>query len=143
MRILRSCQELGIATVAAHSEADDHAMHVRLADESVCIGPAPARQSYLDQAAVIGAALVTDVDAIHPGIGFLSETAEFAEKVREHGLAFIGPSAEHIRTMGDKISARNLAKKDWLARRARECGGLCRLLQRHANLPSSVAIPFC
>ena len=111
LRILRSCQELGIATVAAHSEADDHAMHVRLADESVCIGPAPARQSYLDQAAVIGAALVTDVDAIHPGIGFLSETAEFAEKVREHGLAFIGPSAEHIRTMGDKISARNLAKK--------------------------------
>ena len=111
LRILRSCQELGIATVAAHSEADDHAMHVRLADESVCIGPAPARQSYLDQAAVIGAAMITDVDAIHPGIGFLSENAEFADKVREHGLAFIGPSAEHIRTMGDKIAARNLAKE--------------------------------
>ena len=111
LRILRSCRELGIETVAAHSEADNHAMHVRLADESVCIGPAPARQSYLDQAAVIAAAMVTDADAIHPGIGFLSENAEFADKVRAHGIGFIGPSSEHIRTMGDKISARTLAEK--------------------------------
>ena len=111
LRILRSCRELGIQAVAAHSEADELAMHVRFADESVCIGPAPARESYLNQAAVISAALVTGADAIHPGIGFLSENPDFAERVRAHGLAFIGPSHEHIRTMGDKIAARRRAEE--------------------------------
>ncbi|MGR4001464.1 MAG: acetyl-CoA carboxylase biotin carboxylase subunit [Alphaproteobacteria bacterium] len=109
LRILRSCRELGIRTVVAHSEADELAMHVRFSDESVCIGPAPARRSYLDQAAIISAALVTDADAIHPGIGFLSENADFAEKVRAHGISFVGPSEEHIRLMGDKVSARRHA----------------------------------
>ena len=111
LRILRSCRELGIRTVVAHSEADELAMHVRFSDESVCVGPADARRSYLDQAAIISAAMVTDADAIHPGIGFLSENADFAGKVRAHGMAFVGPSEEHIRVMGDKVSARREAAR--------------------------------
>ncbi len=107
LRIQRACRELGIPTVAVHSTADSDAMHVRLADESVCIGPPPARDSYLHTAAVLSAAAVTGADAIHPGYGFLSENARFAEMVEAHGLTFIGPSSDHIRMMGDKISAKS------------------------------------
>ena len=107
LRIQRACRELGIKTVAVHSTADDDAMHVRLADESVCIGPPSARESYLNVAAILSAATVTGADAIHPGYGFLSENARFAEMVEAHGLTFIGPSSEHIRIMGDKIAAKS------------------------------------
>ncbi len=106
LRIQRACRELGIPTVAVHSTADAQAMHVRLADESVCIGPASARDSYLNVAAILSAAAVTGADAIHPGYGFLSENANFAEMVEAHGLTFIGPSSAHIRMMGDKITAK-------------------------------------
>ncbi len=106
LRIQRACRELGIPTVAVHSTIDANAMHVRLADESVCIGPAAARDSYLNMAAILTAASVTGADAIHPGYGFLSENAGFAEMVADHGLTFIGPSAAHIRMMGDKITAK-------------------------------------
>ncbi|MEM1379347.1 MAG: acetyl-CoA carboxylase biotin carboxylase subunit [Pseudomonadota bacterium] len=106
MRVHRACRELGIPTVAVHSTADSKAMHVRLADESVCIGPAQAKDSYLNIAAILSAAEITGADAIHPGYGFLSENARFAEIVKAHNITFIGPSAEHIRTMGDKISAK-------------------------------------
>ncbi|MDB5382478.1 MAG: acetyl-CoA carboxylase biotin carboxylase subunit [Rhodospirillales bacterium] len=106
LRIHRACQEMGIKTVAVHSTADATAMHVRLADESVCIGPPAARDSYLNVAAILSAATITGAEAIHPGYGFLSENARFAEMVEAHGLAFIGPTAAHIRMMGDKIAAK-------------------------------------
>ncbi len=106
LRVQRACRELGIGTVAVHSTADSEAMHVRLADESVCVGPPAARDSYLNMAAILTAASVTGADAIHPGYGFLSENAAFAEMVEAHGLTFIGPSSDHIRMMGDKITAR-------------------------------------
>ena len=106
LRIQRACRELGIPTVAVHSTADVDAMHVRLADESVCIGPPSARESYLNIPAILSAAVVTGADAIHPGYGFLSENADFAEMVETHGMTFIGPSPAHIRMMGDKISAK-------------------------------------
>lgn len=106
LRVQRACRELGIPTVAVHSTADAEAMHVRLADESVCIGPPPARDSYLNVPALISAASVTGADAIHPGYGFLSENAAFAETVEAHGMTFIGPSPDHIRVMGDKIAAK-------------------------------------
>jgi acetyl-CoA carboxylase biotin carboxylase subunit len=106
LRIQRACREIGIPTVAVHSTADAEAMHVRLADESVCIGPPPARDSYLNAAAILSAATITGADAIHPGYGFLSENAEFAEMVEAHGLTFIGPAPAHIRMMGDKIAAK-------------------------------------
>ena len=109
LRIHRACREMGIKTVAVHSTADSNAMHVRLADESVCIGPPPARDSYLNKAAILSAATITGADAIHPGYGFLSENADFAQMVEEHGLAFIGPKADHIRMMGDKITAKRAA----------------------------------
>jgi len=111
LRILRACKELGIQTVAAHSTADANAMHVRLADESVCIGPPPSRDSYLNIHEILAACEITGADAIHPGYGFLSENAKFAEILEAHNLTFIGPSAEHIRTMGDKIEAKATAKK--------------------------------
>ena len=107
LRILRACRELGIRTVAVHSTADTDSMHVRLADESVCIGPPASRDSYLNVAAILTAATITGADAIHPGYGFLSENADFAETVEAHDLTFIGPSAEHIRMMGDKITAKS------------------------------------
>ena len=107
LRILRACRELGIRTVAVHSTADADSMHVRLADESVCIGPPASRDSYLNVAAILTAATITGADAIHPGYGFLSENADFAETVEAHDLTFIGPSAEHIRMMGDKITAKS------------------------------------
>ncbi len=106
LRIQRACRELGIPTVAVHSTADAEAMHVRLADESVCIGPAAAKDSYLNIPAILSAAAITGADAIHPGYGFLSENARFAEMVEAHGLTFIGPSPAHIRIMGDKIEAK-------------------------------------
>jgi acetyl-CoA carboxylase biotin carboxylase subunit len=111
LRVHRACQEMGIRTVAVHSTADNTAMHVRLADESVCIGPPPARDSYLNMAAIISAAAITGADAIHPGYGFLSENAGFAEMVEAHGLAFIGPTAAHIRMMGDKIAAKDAMRR--------------------------------
>jgi len=106
LRVLRACRELGIRTVAVHSTADSEAMHVRLADESVCIGPPASRDSYLNIPAILTAAMMTGSDAIHPGYGFLSENAGFAEAVEAHGLTFIGPTADHIRMMGDKITAK-------------------------------------
>jgi len=109
LRIHRACREMGIKTVAVHSTADDTAMHVRLADESVCIGPPPARESYLNIPAILSAAQITGVDAIHPGLGFLAENPGFAEMVEEHGFVFIGPSVEHIRMMGDKVAAKRTA----------------------------------
>jgi acetyl-CoA carboxylase, biotin carboxylase subunit len=109
LRIHRACKEMGIATVAVHSTADADAMHVRLADESVCIGPPPAAKSYLHIPAIIAAAEITGAQAIHPGYGFLSENAKFAEIVTQHQMTFIGPTAEHIRLMGDKIAAKQAA----------------------------------
>jgi acetyl-CoA carboxylase biotin carboxylase subunit len=106
LRIQRACRELGIQSVAVHSTADADAMHVRLADESVCIGPPPAKDSYLNMPSILSAALVTGAEAIHPGYGFLAENAGFAEMVEAHGLTFIGPSPAHIRMMGDKITAK-------------------------------------
>ncbi len=111
LRIHRACREMGIHTVAVHSTADAEAMHVRLADESVCIGPPPAADSYLNVPAIIAAAEITGTDAIHPGYGFLSENAGFAEIVEEHGFAFIGPTPEHIRMMGDKIAAKETMRR--------------------------------
>jgi acetyl-CoA carboxylase biotin carboxylase subunit len=109
LRILRACKELGIATVAVHSTADADAMHVKLADESVCIGPPAARDSYLNIPSLIAACEITGADAVHPGYGFLSENARFAEVLAGHKIGFIGPKAEHIRTMGDKIEAKRTA----------------------------------
>ncbi|MEL7462575.1 MAG: acetyl-CoA carboxylase biotin carboxylase subunit [Pseudomonadota bacterium] len=111
LRIQRACRELGVQTVAAHSTADADAMHVRLADESVCIGPPPSNQSYLNIPAIITACEITGADAVHPGYGFLSENAGFAQIVEEHELTFIGPTAEHIRLMGDKITAKDTMKR--------------------------------
>jgi acetyl-CoA carboxylase biotin carboxylase subunit len=111
LRIQRACKELGIATVAVHSTADADAMHVKLADESVCIGPPPAVDSYLNIPRLLAACEITGADAIHPGYGFLSENARFAEILEEHGITFIGPTSEHIRIMGDKIQAKETAKK--------------------------------
>ena len=110
LRIHRACREMGIRTVAVHSTADNDAMHVRLADEAVCIGPPAARDSYLNKAAILSAATITGADAIHPGYGFLSENADFAQMVEEHGFVFIGPTPDHIRMMGDKITAKQAAK---------------------------------
>lgn len=109
LRIHRACREMGIKTVAVHSEADANAMHVRLADEAVCIGPARSSDSYLNKSAIISAAIITGADAIHPGFGFLSENADFAEMVEEHGITFIGPRPDQIRMMGDKLKAREAA----------------------------------
>ena len=111
LRIIRACKELDIKTVAVHSTIDENAMHVRLADESVCIGPPLASKSYLNISSILSAAEVSGADAIHPGYGFLSENAKFAEIVDEHGLIFIGPTAQHISEMGDKVSARTAMKK--------------------------------
>src|SRR6202165_2371065 len=111
LRVLRACKELGIPTVAVHSTADADAMHVRLADESVCIGPPPARDSYLNVPALLAACEITGADAVHPGYGFLSENARFAEILIEHGVHFIGPRPEHIRLMGDKIAAKRTAQQ--------------------------------
>jgi acetyl-CoA carboxylase, biotin carboxylase subunit len=110
LRIHRACREMGIRTVAVHSTADADAMHVRLAEESVCIGPPPSRDSYLNIPAILSAAQITGADAIHPGIGFLSENANFAAMVEEHGIVFIGPAPEHIAMMGDKVTAKDAVR---------------------------------
>ncbi len=111
LRVLRAAKELGIATVAVYSTADKDAMHVKLADESVCIGPPPARDSYLNIPAIVAACEITGADAVHPGYGFLAENARFADILDEHEITFIGPKAEHIRLMGDKIEAKRTAKR--------------------------------
>ncbi len=111
LRILRACREMGIRTVAVHSTADVDAMHVRLADEAICIGPPPARDSYLNISAILTAATISNANAIHPGYGFLAENADFAAMVEEHGFVFIGPSPEHIRLMGDKIAAKRIVSE--------------------------------
>src|SRR5262249_11801338 len=111
LRILRACKELGILSVAVHSTADEDAMHVRLADESVCIGPPAARESYLNVPALLAACEITGADAVHPGYGFLSENARFAEILAEHNIHFIGPKPAHIRLLGDKIEAKRTAKR--------------------------------
>jgi acetyl-CoA carboxylase biotin carboxylase subunit len=111
LRIHRACREMGISTVAVHSTADAQAMNVRLADETVCIGPPPARDSYVNAAAILSAAAITGADAIHPGLGFLAENADFAAAVEEHGFVFIGPAPEHIRLMGDKVAAKAAAAR--------------------------------
>jgi len=110
LRIHRACKEMGISTVAVHSTADANAMHVRLADESVCIGPPAAAESYMNIPAILSACEVTGADAVHPGYGFLSENAQFAEIIEEHGIAFVGPTPDHIRLMGDKIAAKKTVK---------------------------------
>ncbi|MGB1509809.1 MAG: biotin carboxylase N-terminal domain-containing protein, partial [Paracoccaceae bacterium] len=110
LRVIRACREMGIQSVAVHSTADSDAMHVRMADESVCIGPPVASESYLSFPAIISACEITGAQAIHPGYGFLSENARFVQIVEDHGLTFIGPSAEHIRVMGDKITAKDTMK---------------------------------
>ena len=124
LRVLRACKELGIATVAVHSTADADAMHVRLADESVCIGPPPAKDSYLNVPSLLSACEITGADAVHPGYGFLSENARFAEILTSHGVHFIGPKPAHIRLMGDKIEAKRTAMQ---ARHS----GRARLRRRH------------
>ncbi|MDK3017560.1 acetyl-CoA carboxylase biotin carboxylase subunit [Pseudodonghicola flavimaris] len=110
LRVIRAAREMGIATVAVHSTADSDAMHVRMADESICIGPPPSPQSYLNMPAIISACEITGAQAIHPGYGFLSENANFVQIVEDHGITFIGPTAEHIRIMGDKITAKDTMK---------------------------------
>ena len=110
LRVIRACQEMGIGSVAIHSTADADAMHVRMADEAICIGPAPSPKSYLNIPAIISAAEITGADAIHPGYGFLSENEGFAQALEDHGITFIGPTAEHIRVMGDKITAKDTMK---------------------------------
>ncbi len=112
LRILRACREMGIRTVAVHSTSDVDAMHVRLADETICVGPPPAQDSYLCIPAILSAATISNADAIHPGYGFLSENADFAAMVEEHGFTFIGPSPEHIRMMGDKVAAKKVAREN-------------------------------
>ena len=108
LRILRTCRELGIKTVAIHSNADESAIHVKMADESVCVGPTSAQLSYLNIPAIVTAATLTNVDAIHPGYGFLSENKRFAEIIEEHNIKFIGPQSNHIGIMGNKITARKI-----------------------------------
>lgn len=109
LRVIRACREMGIKTVAVHSNIDSEAMYVKMADESVCIGPAASVDSYLNKSAIISAAVVTNADAVHPGYGFLSENVEFAEMLEDHGIEFIGPTPEHIRRMGDKVEAKRTA----------------------------------
>jgi acetyl-CoA carboxylase, biotin carboxylase subunit len=111
LRVIRAAREMGVASVAVHSTADADAMHVRMADEAICIGPPPSSESYLSMAAVLSAAEITGAEAIHPGYGFLSENANFVQAVEDHGIKFIGPSAEHIRMMGDKITAKETMQK--------------------------------
>ena len=111
LRVLRACRELGIPTVAVHSTADSDAMHVRLDKEKVCIGPPPSRDSYLNIHQIVAACEITGADAIHPGYGFLSENAKFADILEAHKITFIGPTADHIRIMGDKIEAKRTAKR--------------------------------
>jgi len=140
LRIQRACRELGIKTVAVHSEADKEAKYVKLADESVCIGPAASSQSYLNIPAVISAAEVTDAEAIHPGYGFLSENADFAERVEQSGFVFIGPRAETIRLMGDKVSAKDTMKKPGCHASLVQMARCLKTLQKLSVSPNRLAI---
>src|SRR6201989_2016309 len=140
LRVLRACKELGIATVAVHSTADADAMHVRLADESVCIGPPPARESYLNVPALLTACEITGADAVHPGYGFLSENAKFAEILEEHDITFIGPSAEHIRLMGDKITAKQTAERLSIPTVPGSLGGVSDLKEAH-DIAQKIGFP--
>ncbi len=141
LRILRACKELGIKTVAVHSTADRDLKHVLLADETVCIGPAPSAKSYLNIPALIAAAEVTGADAIHPGYGFLSENADFAEQVERSGFIFIGPSPEVIRLMGDKVSAINAMKKAGVPCVPGSDGPLGHNMQRNLQLAEQIGYP--
>ena len=120
LRVIRACRELGIATVAVHSTADANALHVRFADEAVCIGPPPSKESYLNVPAILSAAEITRADAIHPGYGFLSENAEFAEVCENCKIRFIGPRPEMLRLMGNKVRAREAAREAGHAAAARQ-----------------------
>ena len=133
LRIQRACRELNIKTVVVHSEADRDAKYVRLADESVCIGPPPSAQSYLHVPAIIAAAEVTDAQAIHPGYGFLSENADFAEKVERSGFVFIGPRPDTIRLMGDKVSAKAAMTQGRRARASRVRRARCPRIRRRSS----------
>ncbi len=140
LRVLRACKELGIPTVAVHSTADADAMHVRFADESVCIGPPAAKDSYLNVPAILAACEITGADAVHPGYGFLSENARFAEILAEHGVQFIGPKPEHIRIMGDKIEAKRTAKRLGIPVVPGSAGGVS-LDQEAARVADEVGYP--
>ena len=140
LRVLRACKELGIETVAVHSTADANAMHVKLADESVCIGPPPASESYLNIPSIMSACEITGADAVHPGYGFLSENARFADILAAHNITFIGPSAEHIRIMGDKIRAKETAARLGIPGRARLAGS-CATTQQPRSSRRRSAIP--
>ena len=141
LRIHRACHELGIKTVAVHSTADSDAMHVRLADETVCIGPPPATESYLNIPNIISAAEIVHADAIHPGYGFLSENAQFAEIVESHGIIWVGPKPEHIRIMGDKIEAKRTAAKLGLPLVPGSAGALRSIAEAHSGTLSLSARP--
>jgi acetyl-CoA carboxylase, biotin carboxylase subunit len=140
LRVLRACKELGIPTVAVHSTADADAMHVRFADESVCIGPPAAKDSYLNIPNILAACEITGADAVHPGYGFLSESARFAEILTEHGLQFIGPKPEHIRIMGDKIEAKRTAKRLGIPIVPGSSGGITSDAEA-ANIAASIGYP--
>src|SRR6202012_401368 len=142
LRILRACKELGISTVAVHSTADADAMHVRLADESVCIGPPPSKESYLNIPAILTAAAITGADALHPGIGFMSENARFAEMVEEHGFTFIGPTPDHIRIMGDKGTAKKTVKDLGLPTVPGSDGAVT-TVEEAANIAEEIGYPVC
>ena len=142
LRILRACRELGIKTVAVHSDADRDLKHVRLADESVCIGPARSDQSYLNVPAIISAAEVTDAVGIHPGYGFLSENADFAERVEDSGFVFIGPKADSIRTMGDKVAAIEAMKKAGVPTVPGSDGALDDNDERNMKLAKNIGYPI-
>lgn len=142
LRIQRACRELGVQTVAVYSEADRSAKHVRLADEAVCVGPAPAGKSYLNAAAIIAAAEITDAEALHPGYGLLSENAEFAEQVQKSGLVFIGPNPETIRLMGDKIAAKQAAHKNGLKAVPGSAGALPADLSEAVKIAASAGFPL-
>src|ERR1700741_3291343 len=135
LRIQRACSELGIRAVMVYSEADREAKYVKLAQEAVCIGPAPSSQSYLNMPAIISAAEVTDSEAIHPGYGFLSENANFAERVEQSGFQFIGPTPESIRIMGDKVSAKQAMIKAGAACARGSGGGLARNPATNTRIP--------
>ena len=141
LRILRACKELGIASVAVHSTADADAMHVRLADESVCIGPPPSKDSYLNVPALLAACEITGADAVHPGYGFLSENARFAEILADHNLHFIGPKSEHIRLMGDKIEAKKTAKRLGIPVVPGSDGAVDPRRRRHGDRASEIGFP--
>src|SRR6056297_2121886 len=142
LRILRACQAMGIRTVAVHSTVDRNLKHVGMADESVCIGPAPATESYLNVPAIIAAMEVTDAEAVHPGYGFLAEHADFAERIEESGFTFIGPKAETIRLMGDKVSAIQAMKKAGVPCVPGSDGPLTDDHERNKNIAKRIGYPI-